>query len=97
VDGLSDHDRITVGRTEGRFQHIQIRVAGAPILLERVVAHYANGSNEEVSLRFRIPAGGKSRSIDLRGGDLAISSVEIWYAKGNLWSRYQPRVYLYGR
>ena len=97
VDGRRDYDRIAVGRTEGRFQNIQIRVIGAPILFERVVVHYANGANEEVSLRSRIPAGGQSRSIDLRGGDRAISSVEVWYARGNRWSRYQPRVYLYGR
>jgi hypothetical protein len=97
VDGLRDHDTIAVGRNEGRFQNIQIRVAGAPILFERVVAHYANGADEVVSLRSRIPAGGQSRSIDLRGGDRAISSVEVWYARGNWRSRYQPRVYLYGR
>lgn len=97
VDGRRDHDRIAVGRTEGRFQNIQIRVTGAPILFERVVVHYANGASEEVSLRSRIPAGGQSRPIDLRGGDRAIRSVEVWYARGNRWSRYQPRVYLYGR
>lgn len=97
VDGRRDHDRIAVGRTEGRFQNLQIRVVGAPILFERVVVHYANGANEVVSLRSRIPAGGQSRSIDLRGGDRAVNSVEVWYARGNRWSRSQPRVYLYGR
>jgi hypothetical protein len=97
VDGLRDHDVITVGRNEGRFRNMQIRVAGAPILFERVVVHYANGANEAVALRYRIPAGGHSRSIDLRGGDRAISRVEVWYANGNQWSRYKPRVYLYGR
>ena len=97
VDGLRDHDVIAVGRTEGRFQNLQLRVAGAPILFERVVVHYANGANEVVSLRNRIPAGGQSRSIDLRGGDRVINSVEIWYARGNRWSSNQPRAYLYGR
>jgi hypothetical protein len=97
VDGLRDHDWIAVGRNDGRFQNIQIRVAGAPILFERVVVHYANGANEAVSLRSRIPAGGQSRPIDLRGGDRAISGVEVWYAKGNRWSRNQPQLYLYGR
>ena len=97
VDGLRDHDVIAVGRTEGRFQNLQIRVARAPILFERVVVHYANGANEVVSLRNRIPAGGQSRSIDLSGGDRAINSVEVWYARGNRWSSNQPRVYLYGR
>lgn len=97
VDGLRDHDIITVGRNEGRFRNMLIRVAGAPILFERVVVHYANGANEQVALRYRIPAGGQSRSIDLRGGDRAITSVEVWYANGNRWSRYKPRVYLYGR
>lgn len=95
VDGQADHDMIRVGRAEGRFSRIQIRVEGAPILFERVVVHYASGGDEEVNLRNRIPAGGQTRAIDLRGNDRAITGVEFWYAKTNYRSR-QPRVRLYG-
>jgi hypothetical protein len=97
VDGRVDHDRITVGRNDGQFSRIQIRVERAPIEFQRVIVHFANGGDEEIELRNRIPAGGQTRMIDLRGRDRAISSVEFWYSRAN--SRFrsrQPKVRLYG-
>jgi hypothetical protein len=46
-------------------------------------------------VRERIPAGGQTRPIDLRGERRDINSVELWYGKGN-W-RNRPAVDLYGR
>jgi hypothetical protein len=96
VDGNSDHDRIKVGRSDGRFRALQLRVERAPIEFDRVVVHYASGADDEVPVRSRIPAGGSTRPIDLRGGDRAIESVEIWYAKARYGSR-KPKLRLYGR
>jgi hypothetical protein len=96
VDGNSDHDRIKVGRSDGRFRSLQIRVERAPIEFDRVVVHYSNGADDEVPIRSRIPAGGSTRPIDLRGGDRAIESVEIWYGKARSGSR-KPKLRLYGR
>jgi hypothetical protein len=96
VDGALDHDRIAVGRADGRFKAIQIRVERAPIEFQRVVVHYGNGAQEELEIRNRIPAGGKTRVIDLRGNDRIIQSVEFWYSKANYSSR-RPRLRLYGR
>src|SRR5262245_19953330 len=42
VDGFRDRDTIVIGRSEGRFQSIQLRVAGAPVEFQRVVVRYAN-------------------------------------------------------
>lgn len=97
VDGRVDRDRIHVGRGHGRFRRIQIRVERAPIEFNRVVVRYANGRSEEVSIRQRIPAGGQTRAIDLRGDDRAIDSVDFWYARGGNWGQWnRPRVRLYG-
>ncbi len=96
VDGKADHDRIKVGSKEGRFRALQIKVDRAPVEFRHVVVHYANGTNEEVQVRQKIPAGGSTRDIDLRGADRAVESVEIWYERANYGSR-QPRVRLYGR
>src|SRR6266571_5567018 len=96
VDGAVDHDKIKVGRSEGRFKAIQLRVDRAPVEFRHVVVHYANGTSEEVQVRQRIRAGGSTRDIDLRGGDRVIESVELWYEKANYGSR-RPRVRLYGR
>jgi len=96
VDGRSDHDRISVGTWRGRFQRIQIRVDRAPIEFQRVVVHYANGRSEEVNIRQRIPSGGQTRAIDLRGDDRNIDSVEFLYARGGWRYGRTPRVRLYG-
>jgi hypothetical protein len=96
VDGAVDHDTISVGRADGRFKAIQIQVDRAPIEFQRVVVHYGNGGNEELAIRNRIPAGGKTRVIDLRGNDRVIQSVEFWYGKAN-WGSRKPRLRLFGR
>lgn len=96
VDGQRDHDTIMIGREDGRFSSLQLRVENAPITFQRVIVHYSNGTSEEIQLRNRIPAGGQTRAIDLRGGDRAIQSVEFWYSRANRWTRSQPRVQLYG-
>jgi hypothetical protein len=96
VDGRVDRDRIVVGRGHRGFRRIQIRVENAPIEFHRVVVHYANGRREEVAVRQRIPAGGQTRAIDLRGDARSIDSVEFWYGRGR-WANWQkPRVRLYG-
>jgi hypothetical protein len=94
VSGSRDHDRISIGRNEGRFQSLQFRVAGGPVEFHRVVVNYSNGTSEEVEVRDRISAGGETRPIDLRGGDRAIRSVEFFYSNAH-WQG--SRVSLYGR
>ena len=97
VNGSLDHDRINVGRRDGRFRALQIQVDRAPVEFQRVVVHYANGQDESLEIRDRINAGGRTRAIDLQGGDRAITYVEFWYSKGNWSPRRMPRVRLYGR
>ena len=96
VDGQRDHDRIALGRAEGKFQSIQLRVIGAPVEFYRVVVNYGNGQNEEVQVRERIPAGGQTRAIDLRGNERVISSVDFFYGKANWRPGVRPKVALYG-
>ena len=95
VDGAADHDKIKIGRSEGRFRALQIRVDYAAVEFNHVVVHYANGTSEEVQVRQKIRAGGSTRDIDLAGGDRAIDNVEFWYERANYGSR-RPRVRLYG-
>jgi hypothetical protein len=95
VDGNADHDRIKIGRDDGRFRALQIRVERAPIEFHRVVVHYGNGSDEQVAIRSRIKPGGKTRVIDLRGRDRVIDSVEIWYARARYGSA-KPKLRLFG-
>ena len=94
VDGEQDHDNIHVGRHDGRFRAIQLRVSDGAIEFDRVVVHFGDGSHEELAIRDRIPSGGRTRAIDLPGERRIIESVELWYSKGR-WE-HRPKVSLYG-
>ena len=83
-----------MGRSDGGFRAIQLRVSDGGINFERVVVRYGNGSQEDIPIRAHIPNGGKTRAIDLPGDRRMIESVDLWYSKGN-WSR-RPKVSLYG-
>jgi hypothetical protein len=94
VDGSRDHDSIEVGRRDGTFRAIQLRVSGGAVDFDRVVVRYGNGTQEEVAVRNRIPDGGHTRIIDLPGDRRIIQSVDLWYGKGR-WER-RPTVTLFG-
>jgi hypothetical protein len=96
VDGHADHDKISIGRSEGRFRQLQIRVYDAPVEFQRVVVHFKNGADEELQFRERINAGGQTQPLDLRGYERVIKSVEFWYEKAR-WGERRPTVALFGR
>lgn len=93
VDGRMDHDSIRVN-TRGGFRAIQLQVQGGAIEFQRVVVHFENGADTDVAIRDRIPAGGRTRTIDLPGDRRRIQSVEVWYGKEN-WRRH-PSLRVYG-
>lgn len=95
VDGNVDHDNIRVSRNDGRFRGLQLQVEDAAIDFQRVVVHYGNGSSQELPVREHIPAGGRTRIIDLPGNRRDIDSVELWYSRGG-GSRHRPKVNLFG-
>ena len=94
VDGAVDHDSIKVGRSDGTYRAIQLRVSGGAVNFDRVIVRYGNGTLEEIQVRNRIPDGGRTRIIDLPGDRRTIQSVDLWYSKDR-WTR-RPTVGLYG-
>jgi hypothetical protein len=94
VDGSVDHDSIKVGRSDGMFRAVQLRISGGAINFERVIVRYGNGTQEEIPVRARIPDGGHTRVIDLPGERRMIESVDLWYGKDK-WNK-RPKVSLYG-
>jgi putative transposon-encoded protein len=97
VDGNSDHDKISLGSSEGWFRQLQIRVEDAPVSFKRVVVHFGNGTDEELQFREIINPGESTRAMDLRGRRRIIKSVEFWYEKVVSESSKRPTVRLYGR
>jgi hypothetical protein len=74
-----DHDTIAVTATRGDFHRLQLRVLERPVQFHKVVVHFGNGESQELELREVIRAGGRSRAIDLSGGDRVIRTIDLWY------------------
>ena len=78
-----DRDEIFVTAKDGRFTKVKIHVKHAPINMRKMVVHFGNGETQNVQLRNKIPAGGESRVIDLKGGKRVIKKVVFWYDTKN--------------
>jgi hypothetical protein len=91
-----DHDTIHVGGASGRFDKIRFRVRGNAIWVYDLKVRYGNGSVDDIPTRFRVPQGGYSRVIDLRGGERFIQSVSFLYQRA-INGRGPAYVELWGR
>ena len=79
VDFRNDHDRIDVGRSEGRFSQLQVRVKDAPIEISNMVVTFANDQTFKPSVRHRFAEGSGVRNIDLPGERRTIKSIDFNY------------------
>ena len=75
-----DRDEIRVGADEGQFRKIKLEVRHSTVTIEKLVIHYADGTEQAVPMRRKIPAGGQSRPIDLEGNSRVIQKVVFWYS-----------------
>jgi hypothetical protein len=96
VDGPTDHDDIKVGRYDGRYHAIMLRVRYAPIQFDHVVIHYGNGEAQTLPVRTYIGQGKSSNWIRLPGGRRVINSLELWYARAEPGNPNKPEVELFG-
>ena len=92
-----DKDEIGVGRFEGFFDALQIKVKKGPINMHNMVVHFHNGDTKEIELKNNFTAGSDSRIIDLPGNRRIIDKVVFWYDTKNfagskavveLWGRH---------
>jgi hypothetical protein len=91
----ADHDAIIVQGPYDNFRRIKFRVTDAPLDIQRLVVTYDNGAPDRINVRHRIPKGGESRAIDLRGaGKRSLRKIEFWYdTKGLLGGRADVTVF----
>jgi hypothetical protein len=68
---------IDVGGEEGLVKRIKFEVRGTDVEFKKVTITYENGDPEEVDVRDKVRRGGKSRAIDLKGGNRVIKKVLI--------------------
>ncbi len=68
---------IEVGSAEGLAKRIKFEVRGTDVEFKKVTVTYENGDPEEVDIRDTVRRGGKTRAIDLKGGNRVIKKVLI--------------------
>jgi len=81
VDLNVDRDVIPVGLRDGRFTAIRLRASGNAVQMLDLKVVYGNGEPDDIRVRNRIPQGGTSGPLDLRGRDRAIERIEMIYAR----------------
>ncbi|MGH7828328.1 MAG: hypothetical protein ACREQ7_24500 [Candidatus Binatia bacterium] len=96
VNFQRDRDRINVGRRDGRFKQLQIRVSGASIEIRKMVVTFGNDETFRPDLKHRFDEKSKSRVIDLPGERRTIKSIDFDYHSPNR-REGKATVAVYGR
>lgn len=96
VGFVVDKDVVRVGRKEGRFSAIQLRVKGNDVHFMDLKVVYGNGQTEDVAIRAQIREGGETRVIDLKGERRVIREVQMVYRRKPNF-RGKARVEVWGR
>lgn len=86
VSDRVDRDVIRV-RARRSFSQARFCVSRSVIRFYDADIRFMNGGNQDVPLRARIPAGGCTRAIDLRGRGRFIESVAFTYEAASLGRR----------
>jgi hypothetical protein len=83
VNFRDDRDRIRVGdvgRQEGRFKQLQIRVDDAPVEIRRMVVTFENGETfDAITQRKRFDDESRALVVDLPGERRNIKAIDIDY------------------
>jgi hypothetical protein len=93
---LPDHDTIKVGRQDGRFSAIKLRVTGNKVHILNLRVIYERGGPDDIPVRSEIRDGGETPPLDLRGERRAINQVEL-YTQAQLSLKGSARVCVLGR
>ena len=77
INRKSGTAQIEVGAEEGLARRIKFEVRGTDVEFKKVTISYDNGDPEELDVRDNVRRGGKTRAIDLKGGNRVIKRVVI--------------------
>ena len=91
-----DKDVIVVGRDEGRFERLMLKVAGNDIRIGDVKVVYGNGQVEHLNIQEHIRAGQSSSPFHVAGHHRMIDRIELLYQSEQRW-RGQATVQVYGQ
>jgi hypothetical protein len=96
VDFKGDRDRIDVGKREGKFSQLQIRVDGAPVEIRNMKVTFGNDETFSPGLKHRFDEQSRSRVIDLPGERRVIKRIDFNYSSPNRRAG-KATVAVYGR
>jgi len=80
VNGTGDRDSLPVGRAEGRFAKLRLRVLHSALKMHNVVVVFDDGTSFSPDTRLVFNAGTTSSVIDLPGTRRAIRRVDFRYS-----------------
>jgi len=80
VNWAIDRDVIQVGRRDGRFTAVRLRVSGSDVRMLDLKVVYGTGAPDDIPVRAVIRAGQASGPLDLRGHDRVIDRIQMIYA-----------------
>lgn len=75
----AETDTIKIGRYEGRFRNIALVVRRGEVYVHAVRVWFANGEQQEISIRDEYSAGGRTGPLDLEGDERVIDRIELMY------------------
>ena len=79
VNFRGDHDEIVVTAYKGTFTGLKFKVKRSPIHITNVNIIYGNGTNTNIVIGKRLPAGSESRVFDLPGDRRIIKRIKFNY------------------
>jgi hypothetical protein len=79
VGFLDDKDSIRVGRREGAFRAIKLRVSDSTLRLTRLRVVFGDRDVQTFDVRSAIPAGSETRPLDLDGRRRIIERIDLEY------------------
>ncbi|MGE0765771.1 MAG: hypothetical protein AB7L90_04860 [Hyphomicrobiaceae bacterium] len=91
----TDRDVIRVGRKDGKFRAIKLRVQDNDIELLDLKIIYANGAPEDIRVRQKLGKNSETRTIDLKGNTRFIREIQLAY-KSRPSFRGRATVQVYG-
>jgi hypothetical protein len=77
IERKSGTTTIDVGGGEGLVKRIKFEVRGSDVTFKKATVTFEGGDPEEIDVRDEVRRGGKTRAIDLKGGNRAIKKVLI--------------------
>ena len=94
VDGHADHDRIPVGRYEGKFSKLTFVVENSDLELIDLSIQFERGAPWHPALQHYFKEGQRTRAIDFPGDERTIRFIDIKYR--NLPGGGRAKVAVYG-